>query len=250
MILRKLADAIREQNWVTVILEILIVVVGIFIGLQVDDWNQLRKERQEESEHLVQLTEEARQALNTISRYKQVHRRAIDGGIDLIQGLAVPDYCVDNDFVLFSGMIRITAFPPPKTRFRTVEELSQSGKMRHIQSDDVRQLAIQVRDASDFLHQQWDRYRILKSNLDKEIFALAGFTTSAKVLFGENKQAAPDSIALLTPENLCGNTHLIGLASGEQTSHQSYFRYIEEFEHLLSSYLASLVLYSETGNIP
>ena len=39
MILRKLAAAMKEQNWVTVVLEILIVVVGIFVGLQVDGWN-------------------------------------------------------------------------------------------------------------------------------------------------------------------------------------------------------------------
>jgi hypothetical protein len=44
MILRKLSDAIRQQNWFTVILEISIVVVGIFIGLQVDEWNQNRLE--------------------------------------------------------------------------------------------------------------------------------------------------------------------------------------------------------------
>jgi len=35
----------REQNWFTVVLEILSVVIGIFIGLQVDDWNERRKEQ-------------------------------------------------------------------------------------------------------------------------------------------------------------------------------------------------------------
>ena len=45
MILRRLADAITAQNWFTVVLEVLIVVVGIFIGLQVDDWNEQRKDR-------------------------------------------------------------------------------------------------------------------------------------------------------------------------------------------------------------
>ena len=39
MILRKLAAAISDQNWFSVALEILIVVVGIFIGLQLDDWS-------------------------------------------------------------------------------------------------------------------------------------------------------------------------------------------------------------------
>jgi len=48
MILRRLAESIRSQDWFVVIIEILIVVVGIFLGLQVDDWNQHRKDRADE----------------------------------------------------------------------------------------------------------------------------------------------------------------------------------------------------------
>jgi hypothetical protein len=47
MILRKLAISLKKRDWGTVVLEVLIVVVGIFIGLQVDDWNQARKGRAE-----------------------------------------------------------------------------------------------------------------------------------------------------------------------------------------------------------
>jgi len=59
MILRKLADAIREQNWTTVILEILIVVVGIFIGLQVDGWNEGRKKQQDIEVQLLRIADDA-----------------------------------------------------------------------------------------------------------------------------------------------------------------------------------------------
>ena len=59
MILRKLADAIREQNWATVILEILIVVVGIFIGLQVDGWNEGRKKQQDIEVQLLRIADDA-----------------------------------------------------------------------------------------------------------------------------------------------------------------------------------------------
>ena len=45
MILRKLVTGLKKRDWGTVVLEVLIVVVGIFIGLQVDDWNQARKDR-------------------------------------------------------------------------------------------------------------------------------------------------------------------------------------------------------------
>lgn len=44
MTVRHLADAIRGQNWLTVLIELTVVVVGIFLGLQIDDWNEQRKE--------------------------------------------------------------------------------------------------------------------------------------------------------------------------------------------------------------
>ena len=44
VILRQLAEGIKSQNWSIVFIEVLVLVVGIFIGLQVDDWNQSRKD--------------------------------------------------------------------------------------------------------------------------------------------------------------------------------------------------------------
>ena len=48
MIQRRFTEAITSQNWIVVFIEVLVLVVGIFIGLQVDDWNQTRKDRVEE----------------------------------------------------------------------------------------------------------------------------------------------------------------------------------------------------------
>jgi hypothetical protein len=50
-----MSEAIRKQAWFVVVIEVLVVVVGIFIGLQVDDWNQSRKDRIDEQLFLEQL---------------------------------------------------------------------------------------------------------------------------------------------------------------------------------------------------
>lgn len=55
MILRRLGEAITEQNWFIVAIEVLVVVVGIFIDLQVDDWNSARKDKKDEQEFLQRL---------------------------------------------------------------------------------------------------------------------------------------------------------------------------------------------------
>ena len=44
MILRRLSDAFRKQDWFTVAVEILIVLLGVFLGLQVNNWNEARAE--------------------------------------------------------------------------------------------------------------------------------------------------------------------------------------------------------------
>ncbi|RIJ14751.1 DUF6090 family protein [Henriciella mobilis] len=45
MILQRLATSIRKQDWFTVLIETLIVVFGVFIGLQVNNWNGARQDR-------------------------------------------------------------------------------------------------------------------------------------------------------------------------------------------------------------
>ncbi|KCZ45985.1 hypothetical protein [Hyphomonas sp. CY54-11-8] len=45
MILQRLATSIRKQDWFTVFIETMIVVFGVFIGLQVNNWNEARQHR-------------------------------------------------------------------------------------------------------------------------------------------------------------------------------------------------------------
>jgi len=48
MILRSITKHVREQNWLAVGIDFLIVIVGVFIGIQVANWNESRLEAQEE----------------------------------------------------------------------------------------------------------------------------------------------------------------------------------------------------------
>ncbi len=65
MIIRRITDAFRKQDWFTVAVETLIVVFGVFIGLQVNNWNAARVERNSEQVLLLRLQEETRSLLDT-----------------------------------------------------------------------------------------------------------------------------------------------------------------------------------------
>lgn len=50
MILRRLIEHVRTQNWFAVALDFLIVVLGVFIGLQVQEWSGRRDDRAREKQ--------------------------------------------------------------------------------------------------------------------------------------------------------------------------------------------------------
>ena len=45
MILRRLAKDLKQQNWAAIGIELVIVVVGVFLGIQVSNWNGVRADR-------------------------------------------------------------------------------------------------------------------------------------------------------------------------------------------------------------
>ena len=46
MMLHRFIHHMKNQHWTGVFIELVIVIVGVFIGLQVDNWNQMRQEKQ------------------------------------------------------------------------------------------------------------------------------------------------------------------------------------------------------------
>ena len=80
MILRRTADAIREQNWFTVIVEIFIVVIGIFLGLQVTDWNDNRKDKASYAQALARLQKEVERNITIIDSEIQTINTAVGHG--------------------------------------------------------------------------------------------------------------------------------------------------------------------------
>lgn len=58
MILRRVIEHVKAQNWTAVVLDFVIVVVGVFIGIQVSNWNEKRQQQNLEIYYLERLHEE------------------------------------------------------------------------------------------------------------------------------------------------------------------------------------------------
>lgn len=55
MILSRVIEHVKAQNWTAVALDFLIVVIGVFVGLQAQEWNRRREDRQREMQIITDL---------------------------------------------------------------------------------------------------------------------------------------------------------------------------------------------------
>jgi hypothetical protein len=88
MILRRLTKHINEQNWFAVALDFGIVVFGVFIGLQVNNWNTENTARVNERQLLSQLHSDVEAAVSLkIEWFAEIraHRKLLIEAVDVIQ---------------------------------------------------------------------------------------------------------------------------------------------------------------------
>lgn len=76
MLLRRIIAHLRKQEWTAVGIDFAIVVVGVFIGIQVANWNESRLEAQRETAYLVALQGDFRAVVteleHDIARYDEI----------------------------------------------------------------------------------------------------------------------------------------------------------------------------------
>jgi hypothetical protein len=58
MLLRRFTKHLRDQNWVAIGIEFVIVVLGVFLGIEVSNWNEARRQADAERATLTRLAEE------------------------------------------------------------------------------------------------------------------------------------------------------------------------------------------------
>ena len=63
MLLRRVVDNMKNQNWTAVAIDFVIVVVGVFIGIQVSSWNDAREARAEEHSYLERLLDDMKASI-------------------------------------------------------------------------------------------------------------------------------------------------------------------------------------------
>ncbi len=80
MILSRIIGHLRELNWTAAGLEILIVVVGVFLGIQFSNWNEERQDAARADEYLARILEDVTADVETFDQRIELWTEVVDRG--------------------------------------------------------------------------------------------------------------------------------------------------------------------------
>ena len=155
----RLMGALRQQDWTAVAIELVTVMLGLFLGLQLNDWNDARQARVREIAALERLQEESEAIVDychrTVARFD--HLNADQEAA--IVALSTGDKTKFDTHELadhIGSMIFYPGIAPPRA---TYDELSGSGLLNDIGSPSVRKAVADYYSELSWIQSQLEYFR-------------------------------------------------------------------------------------------
>jgi len=213
--LNRLATALRQQNWPTVTLEFLLVVLGVLLALQLDNWNEQRKDRALFQDYLVQLQadlrDDIRQAERRIESTTSLDERAAYL-ISVIEGTA--EEPIDQNRLIAAVLSSGYAYLDLVNR-QTYDELISTGNLRLFPDTALKREVVSYY-ASQELGTQWNSLiqsvQIDYRRATRSLLTAEQFRWARKSVWNPDTDAPPMDMQRFMRQ-VSGNENLLGVIS-------------------------------------
>jgi hypothetical protein len=195
-ILGRLSQAVREQNWFAVALELVIVVLGVVIGFQITAWGQARSDAAREAGYLEQIASDLAETERVMAE-GNLGARDIERAIYLLErAFYTPERPPRDSLLVWLGNAAFGA--PRRPVLGTVEALVSSGDLALVRNDSLRSALTQyLEDARSEIDTQ-ARFERTRASAEEQLRRHADFSVPIK--------------AVLPPEHIEG---ALGVPIGE-----------------------------------
>jgi hypothetical protein len=139
MLLRRVMQHVQEQNWTAIGIDLVIVVVGVFIGIQVANWNTTAIEKRETRQALLRLEEDLRMSVTqtqTNIEFVTNNARYADLVFDRLAACDLPE---SDRGAFATGLYRLGKIVSAQLVRTTLDELRDSGRLGLIENLELRQ---------------------------------------------------------------------------------------------------------------
>ncbi|WP_223789475.1 hypothetical protein [Marinicella meishanensis] len=206
----------------------MIVVVGVFIGIQVANWNESRKEKEREKSLLIRLHQDFLANVKGLSDDNSFHQQQLSDQAVIIKSL---HHCevAENDFMLFQrGINQLGYINPPRFLRRTINEITATGGYDVLKNIEIRSHLTHMIAEVEFRHGVTDSVmraveqhrllvdRYIEYDLSQSLSNVS--SASAAIIFDINEMCqdqlvvrSVSAISLITKERILAYDQLLGL---------------------------------------
>lgn len=138
MALRTLVNRLREHDWIAVGIEVLVVVVGVYIGLQASNWNQDRQDAARGTEYLQRFDDDLTAEIVLLRQTRAFQARVTAYGVGAV-GYSEQGRLVDGSaWKTLLAYYHASQIWPFRQRIATIREILSSGDLRLIRNPALR----------------------------------------------------------------------------------------------------------------
>lgn len=175
MILRRLSQSLKEQNWTAIVIEFVLLVVGVFLGIQVANWNEQRVENIKARAYLTRIHGDL------VSNQQSIERREVFWSQVNAYGKGAIHYAETGERVDGSAWKTVLAYYQAsqlwqwKSSDATYQEMRSGGELGLIRDqrlrDDLSQFYLESGSAVDYLFYLQPEYRTTVRGLTPSVVA-------------------------------------------------------------------------------
>ena len=140
MILRHLSQSLKEQNWTAIVIEFILLVVGVFLGIQVSNWNAERTEQKRANELFARLTDDLESEKNNVAYLQDYYETASAYAKVAIRGFESPGAVDSETFV--TSAYQASQWQEAIQSRSTFEEIVATGAVDLVRNEKARELLI------------------------------------------------------------------------------------------------------------
>ncbi len=138
MILHRISQNFREQNWFTLLIELAVVVIGIFLGLQADSWSSAQRDRIIEKQYLERLLSDMEDSVVLQQEIIDLNQKAAASMDALAEAMHAGNFDdIDSEQIEYA-LNSLGWVAPPVTNLVTVRELQATGNIYLLQNIPIR----------------------------------------------------------------------------------------------------------------
>lgn len=146
MLIRRITKHLNDQNWFAVVLDMVVVIFGVYLGFQLNDWNENRKSIEKGESYLQRIAGELEQDARFFDNVIRMNEENFEDGQFLLNTLNDKELVTDDPTRFIKSLAFVGSSFVVNVSNNTIEEIKFSGNLELITNVELRNKIVDYYD--------------------------------------------------------------------------------------------------------